>query len=179
MSNVRPFAELQPRIAPDAWVDPTAAVIGDVEIAARASVWPMAVLRGDVQSIRIGAGSNIQDGSVLHVSHDSRFCPGGLGLRVGAGVTVGHHVTLHACTIGDGCLIGMGSVVLDGARLESRLLVGAGSLVPGGEELESGYLWLGSPVRRVRPLTERELEYLAYSAEHYVTLARQHRASAS
>jgi carbonic anhydrase/acetyltransferase-like protein (isoleucine patch superfamily) len=177
MDNFRPFGDSRPRIAAGAWVDDTALVIGDVEIGADSSVWPMSVVRGDIQAIRIGRRTNIQDGSVLHVTHDSEYSPGGRALEVGDGVTVGHRVLLHACRVGDQCLIGMGSVVLDGAVIGSRVILGAGSLVPGGKELESGYLWLGSPVRRVRPLVEKELAYLEYAAGHYVRLARRHRAA--
>ena len=177
MHNIRCFADRSPRIAESAWVDPTALVIGEVDIAAHCSIWPMAVLRGDVQAIRIGERSNIQDGSVLHVSHDSRHCPGGRGLSLGRGVTVGHRVILHACTIGDHCLVGMGSVVLDGAVLRPWSMLGAGSLVPAGKELEGGHLWMGTPALRVRPLRESEVEYLVYAADHYVRLAQRHRAS--
>ena len=177
MANVRPLGNTRPRIAASAWVDTTALVIGDVEIGEESSVWPMSVVRGDIQAIRIGCRSNIQDGSVLHVTHDSEYCPGGRALRVGDGVTVGHRVILHACTVGDLCLVGMGSVVLDGAIIGSRVILGAGSLVPGGKELESGYLWMGSPVRRVRPLSDEEQAYLEYAAGHYVRLAGRHRAA--
>jgi carbonic anhydrase/acetyltransferase-like protein (isoleucine patch superfamily) len=177
MSSLREFDGKRPRIAPGAWIDAAAVVIGDVEIGADSSIWPHTVLRGDIQAIRVGRGSSIQDGSVLHVTHDSPFCPGGRALRVGDGVTVGHRVVLHACEIGDHCLIGMGSIVLDGAVLEPRTMLGAGSLVPGGKRLDGGYLWLGSPVRRIRVLTDRELAYLTYAAEHYARLAERHRNS--
>jgi len=175
MEHVRAFADKYPRIAPDAWVDSAALVIGDVEIGAGSSVWPMSVVRGDIQAIRIGRDTNIQDGSVLHVTHDSPYSRGGRPLIVGDGVTVGHKAILHACSVGDHCLIGMGSIVLDGAVLEPRVMLGAGSLVTSGNRLEGGYLWLGSPARRIRPLRDRELAYLEYSAQHYVRLAQQHR----
>ena len=138
----------------------------------------MTVIRGDIQAIRIGRDTNIQDGSVLHVTHDSPYSQGGKPLIVGDGVTVGHKVILHACTVGDHCLVGMGSIVLDGAVLEPQVMLGAASLVSSGKRLEGGYLWLGAPARRIRRLNERELAYLEYSAQHYVRLARRHKGSA-
>lgn len=176
MSNIRSFESMTPSIADEAWIDDTAVVIGDVRIGSQSSVWPMSVIRADVQKIRIGAKTNIQDGCVLHVSHDSQYLPGGRPLLLGDGVTVGHKAILHACEIADGCFIGMGCTILDGAVLESGTMLGAGSLVAPGKTLQGGYLWLGVPARRVRPLTDKELEYLAYAADHYVRLARRHRA---
>ncbi|MCG8015993.1 MAG: gamma carbonic anhydrase family protein [Candidatus Thiodiazotropha sp. 'RUGA'] len=174
MTNIRPFESHQPEIANDAWVDETAVVIGNVHIASQASIWPMSVVRGDVHKIEIGARSNIQDGSVMHVSHDSYYLPGGRSLVIGEGVTVGHRVLLHGCEIADDCFIGMGSTILDGAVLQQGTMLGAGSLVPQGRTLEGGYLWLGRPARRVRLLTEKEREIIAYTAEHYVKLAQRH-----
>ena len=173
---IRPFENTRPRIAESAYVDETALIIGDVHIGADSSVWPMCVARGDINSIRIGERSNIQDGSILHVTHDSEYRPGGLPLVIGDDATIGHSVTLHACVIGNECLIGMGAVVLDGAVIEDRAMVGAGALVSPGKELEGGYLWLGRPAKRARALTAKELEYLPYSARHYVRLQRRHRA---
>ncbi len=174
MSNIRPFQNLIPTIAENVWIDESAVVIGDVEIGSQASIWPLTVVRGDIHFIRIGARSNIQDGSVLHVTHDSPYNPGGFPVVIGEEVTVGHNVTLHGCTIGNNCLIGMGSVVLDGAMIESWVILGAGSLVPGGKVLESGWLWCGSPVKRVRELTDREREFLTYAPGNYVKLAQQY-----
>ncbi|MBV2120116.1 MAG: gamma carbonic anhydrase family protein [Candidatus Thiodiazotropha taylori] len=174
MTNIRPFESHQPEIANDAWVDETAVVIGNVHIASQASIWPMSVVRGDVHKIEIGARSNIQDGSVMHVSHDSYYLPGGRSLVIGEGVTVGHRVLLHGCEIADDCFIGMGSTILDGAVLQQGAMLGAGSLVPQGRTLEGGYLWLGRPAKRVRVLTEKEREIIAYTAEHYVKLAQRH-----
>jgi carbonic anhydrase/acetyltransferase-like protein (isoleucine patch superfamily) len=177
MSNIRRFESHTPNIAEDAWVDEQAVVIGDVSIASQSSVWPMCVVRGDVHHIEIGQRSNIQDGSVLHVSHDSQYLPGGRPLIIGDGVTVGHRVMLHGCEIADGSLIGMSSIILDGAVLEPETMVGAGSLVPQGKRLEGGYLWLGHPVRRIRKLTEEEIEIMHYTADHYVSLLERYRDS--
>jgi carbonic anhydrase/acetyltransferase-like protein (isoleucine patch superfamily) len=173
--TIRSFKDRSPTIPDSAYVDPSALLIGDVELGEAASLWPMAVARGDVNHIRIGARTNIQDGSVLHVTHAHGDAPGGHPLVIGDEVTVGHKVTLHGCTVGDRCLIGMGSIVLDGAVLDENVLLGAGSLVPPGKVLDGGALWLGSPVRRVRALTADEIKRLAYSAEHYVRLAAEYR----
>ncbi len=175
VSHIRPFEGKAPRIAVDAWVDESAVVIGDVEIGAGSSVWPLCVVRGDIHRIRIGSRSNIQDGSVLHVTHDSRFNPGGFPLSIEDEVTVGHKVMLHGCRIGRQCLIGMGSVVMDGAVLEPQLILAAGSLVPPGKVLEGGCLWRGSPARRVRELTAEELDYFEYVAGNYARLAAKYR----
>lgn len=172
--SVRSFKGAMPAIDPTAYVDEAALVVGDVTLGADSSLWPMAVARGDVHSIVIGARTNIQDGSVLHVTQDNAFSPGGHALRIGSDVTVGHRATLHACTIEDLCLIGMGSTVLDGAVVRSRAMVGAGALVTPGKELLGGFLYLGSPARQIRPLTEKELAYLEFSARHYVDLKNAH-----
>jgi len=178
MPNVRPFRGHQPQIAADAWVDESAIVIGEVTIGPRSSIWPLCVIRGDIHRIEIGADTNIQDGTILHVSHDSRFLPGGAPVIIGNGVTVGHQAMLHGCEIRDYCLVGIGSRVMDRAVLEPRTMVGAGSLVPPGKVLEGGYLWVGTPVERTRPLKDRELEYLEYVAANYVRLAEEHRGAA-
>ncbi len=159
----------------EAWLDPSCLVIGDVHIGADSSVWPGTVIRGDIHRIRIGRETNIQDGSVLHISHDGPFMPGGSPLTVGDRVTVGHKAVLHGCEIRNECLIGMGAIVMDKAVIESGVMVGAGSLVPPGKTLASGYLYTGSPVRQARRLTEREKKYFAYAAAYYVELARRHR----
>jgi len=174
---IRSFESTSPQIAESAYIDEAALVIGDVEIGEDSSVWPMCVIRGDIHHIHIGESTNIQDGSVLHVTHDSEYKPGGSPLLIGDEVTVGHQVTLHACTIGDRCLIGMGSIILDDAIIETGALVGAGSLVNPGKHIEGGYLWLGRPARRVRQLTEKEKAYLKYSAAHYVKLQHRHQVS--
>ena len=167
---VRDFEGQRPRLGQRVYVADQALVIGQVEIGDDSSIWPMTVVRGDVKHIRIGARSNIQDGSVLHVTHDSGYHPGGYALAIGSDVTVGHRVILHGCTIGDRSLIGMGATVMDGAVLEPDLILGAGSLVPPGKTLTSGYLWVGSPARRARAITDEEREGLLYSAAHYVRL---------
>jgi len=175
--TVRSFENMAPRIAASAYIDACALVVGDVTIGDDASLWPNVVARGDVNSIEVGARTNIQDGTILHVSHDSEFAPGGFPLKLGADITVGHQAILHGCTVEDRCLIGMAATVMDGAIVRSGAIVGAGSLVPPGRELEGGYLWVGSPARRVRALRDSEVAFLNYSAGHYVELKNRHLAS--
>ncbi len=173
--SLRCFEGRCPRLASGAWVDPTAVLVGDVTLGSSVSAWPHCVIRGDIHRIEIGAETNIQDGSILHVSHDSRFHPGGAPLIIHDRVTVGHQVVLHGCEVGALCLIGIGARVLDRAILEPRTMIGAGALVPPGKRLQGGFLYLGTPARRARTLTDQELEYLDYTAAHYVRLAARHR----
>ncbi|MDF2625234.1 MAG: gamma carbonic anhydrase family protein [Kosakonia cowanii] len=169
MSTVlRPYKDLFPTIGQRVMVDPTSVIVGDVRMAEDVGIWPLVVIRGDVNYVEIGARTNIQDGSVLHVTHKSSYNPEGNPLLIGEDVTVGHKVMLHGCTIGHRVLVGMGSIVLDGAVIEDEVMIGAGSLVPQNKRLESGYLYLGSPVKQIRPLTEAEIEGLKYSANNYV-----------
>jgi carbonic anhydrase/acetyltransferase-like protein (isoleucine patch superfamily) len=172
--TIRTFEASQPCISETAYVDLTALIIGDVEIAADSSIWPLCVVRGDVQCIRIGARTNIQDGTVIHVTHDSRFCPGGQPTLIGDDVTVGHKALLHACTIENTVLIGMNAVVMDGAVVQSYVMLGAHSVVSPGKVLESGYLYVGSPAQKKRSLRDKELEFITYSAQNYVRLKDRH-----
>lgn len=165
---LRPYRNLYPRVGEKVMVDATSVVIGDVRIADDVGIWPLVVIRGDVNYVEIGARSNIQDGSVLHVTHKSSYNPEGNPLIIGEDVTVGHKVMLHGCIIGDRVLVGMGSILLDGAVIEDDVMIGAGSLVPQNKRLESGYLYLGSPVKQIRPLKEEEIAGLKYSANNYV-----------
>ena len=167
---LRPYKGILPELGARVYVDDSAAVIGDVHIGADSSIWPMCSVRGDVNFIRIGARTNIQDNSVIHVTHRYPELPEGMAAIIGDDVTVGHQCVLHACTIGNRCLIGMGSIILDGAVLHDGVLLGAGSLVTEGKELEGGYLWLGRPAKRVRALTEKEMAWFEYSAKHYMKL---------
>ena len=172
--NIRSFENITPVIGANTYVDESSLVIGDVTIGEECSIWPMVVIRGDVNSIRIGNCTNIQDGSVLHVTHPHETMPDGFSLHVGDNVTVGHKVILHGCRVDDNCLIGMGSTIMDGAVIHPYTLVGAGSLVSPGKELEGGYLWLGAPVRRARALTTEERKWIDYSANHYKQLKNRH-----
>ena len=172
--TIRSFQNREPLLGKNVYVDEAAVVIGDVTVGDDASLWPMSVARGDVHKIVIGSRTNIQDGSVLHVTSDNEFTPGGFCLTVGDDVTVGHGVILHACTIENLVLVGMGSTVLDGAVVHSHVMIGAGSLVSPGKELESGFLYLGSPAKKIRPLKDKERAYLEFSARHYVELKNKH-----
>lgn len=173
-NNIRRFKAVTPVIAAGVFVDPTALIIGDVHVAAQASIWPFVVIRGDVNKIRIGKGSNVQDLSMLHVSHKTLEKPQGSALVIGENVTIGHRVTLHGCTVGNCVLVGMGSCVLDDAVIEDYVMIGAGSLVPPRKVLEAGFLYVGSPVKQVRRLQEDEKVFLKYSAEHYQRLAQEY-----
>jgi len=157
-----------PVLAERIYLHASAQVIGDVRIGRDSSVWCNAVLRGDVNRIVVGECSNIQDFTMGHVAHKNAAKPEGSPLLIGNHVTIGHAVILHGCTIGDECLIGMGSIVMDDAVVERRVMLGAGSLVPPGKVLESGHLYVGRPAVKVRALSDEELAYLKYSAEHYV-----------
>jgi len=168
--NIRPYRDVRPIIGLRVWIDPAAVVIGRVTIGDDASIWPGAVLRGDVNYIEIGARTSIQDGSVLHVASARLAGADGIPLLVGAECTVGHRAILHACTIGARCLVGMGAIVMDGVIVGDEVIIGAGSLVPAGKRLPSRTLWLGSPAREVRALTPEEIAMLAESAAHYVAL---------
>ncbi|KOC87424.1 gamma carbonic anhydrase family protein [Winslowiella iniecta] len=167
-SVLRAFKQWFPQLGERVMVDASSVVVGDVSLADDVSIWPLVAIRGDVNKVVIGKRSNIQDGSVLHVTHKSSSNPEGHPLIIGEDVTVGHKAMLHGCTIGNRVLIGMGSILLDGVIVEDDVMVGAGSLVAPGKRLESGYLYLGSPAKPVRPLTEKEIAGLLYSSSNYV-----------
>ena len=170
-SVLRPFRDRLPTLGARAYVDPAASVIGDVVLGDDVSVWPFTVVRGDVNFIRVGDRTNLQDGSVIHVSHDGPHAKlGGFATRIGNDVTIGHKAIIHACTIEDAVLIGMGAIVLDGAVVRKHGFVGAGALVPPGKVVGEGELWLGNPARKARLLSDAEIEALYYSAGHYVRL---------
>lgn len=175
--SIRPHQGISPTIDPTAYVDSDATVIGKVVVGADSSIWPAAVLRGDVASIVVGAKTSIQDGSVLHVTHDGPKSPGGRDLIIGDGVTVGHKALLHACTIGNYCLVGMGAIVMDDVIVGDEVLIGAGSLVPPGKVLPSRTLWMGRPARQVRELDDDAVADLHYSANHYVRVKNSYTSS--
>ena len=172
--TVRTYLHYSPSLAEGVFVDASAVVIGRVTLGADVSVWPLCAIRGDVHDISIGARTNVQDGSVLHVTSKESFPPLGFPLQIGADVTIGHKAILHGCTIGDRVLIGMGAIVMDGAIIEPDVILGGGSVVSPGKVLQSGGLYVGSPAKRVRELKPEELEFLKYSAGHYVKLKNLH-----
>ncbi|OQR32063.1 gamma carbonic anhydrase family protein [Pseudomonas sp. T] len=172
--TIRTYQGKTPSLGERVFVDASAVVIGDVEIGADSSVWPLVTIRGDMHRIRIGARTSVQDGSVLHITHAGPFNPDGFPLTIGDEVTIGHKVLLHGCSIGSRILVGMGSIVMDGAVIEDEVILGAGSLVPPGKTLESGFLYVGSPVKKARPLTDKERAFFSYTAGNYVKLKDQH-----
>ena len=171
---IRSFQQRTPQLAERVFVDASAVVIGDVELGEDSSVWPLTVIRGDMHRIRIGARTSVQDGCVLHITHAGPFNPDGFPLLIGDDVTIAHKVMLHGCTVGNRILIGMGSIVMDGAVVEDDVIIGAGSLVPPGKKLDSGFLYVGSPVKQIRPLTDKERAFFTYSAANYVKLKDLH-----
>jgi len=168
--SLRSYQGKAPQTASSNYVDSSAVLIGDITLAADVSIWPLVAARGDVNSISIGARTNVQDGSVLHVTRKSKKNPQGIPLVIGEDVTVGHKALLHACQIGDRVLVGMGAIVLDGAIIEDDVMLGAGALVPPGKRLVSGYLYIGSPAKQARVLTKDEITFLKTSADKYVIL---------
>ena len=171
---IRKYQGISPQLGARVFVDRSSVVIGDVELGEDSSVWPFALIRGDMHRIRIGARTSVQDGSVLHITHAGPFNPDGYPLLIGDEVTIGHKVTLHGCSLGNRILVGMGSIVMDGAVVEDEVVIGAGSLVPPGKVLESGYLYVGSPVKQARALTDKERAFFSYSAANYVKLKDLH-----
>ena len=174
--SIRTYQGIEPQLGARVYVDEAALVIGRVRMGDDSSVWPFAVVRGDVNRIEIGARTNIQDGSVLHVVHEAERTGGGIPLIIGDDVTVGHKAMLHAVSIGSRCLIGMSSVLLDGTVIEDEVIVGAGTVVPPGKRLQSGGLYVGNPARRLRELKPSEIDGLLYSARHYMGVKELHRA---
>lgn len=168
-SHIIAFRGVTPDIAPDCFIAPNAAIIGAVTIGAGSSIWFSCVLRGDVNAIRIGRNSNLQDGTVVHVGDPPHS------VSIGDNVLIGHLAMIHGCTIEDGAFIGMQSMVLDGAVIEKGAFVAAGSLVPPGKRVTAGHLWAGRPARPIRKLTEKDLHMLAVGAPHYVALAQEFR----
>ncbi|MER2491160.1 gamma carbonic anhydrase family protein [Catenovulum sediminis] len=174
MSNLRPFNKVHPAIADNAYIDDSCVLVGDIVIDQDSSVWPLVAARGDVNYIKIGKRTNIQDGSILHVTRRTSNNPEGFPLIIGDDVTVGHKAMLHGCYIGDRVLIGMGAIVLDGAIINDDVMLAAGSLVAPGKKLESGYLYVGSPAKQARALNEGEIAFLKQSAQNYVELKDQY-----
>lgn len=171
---IRAHHGVTPSIAPSAFVAETAVVIGDVVIGEESSIWYGCVLRGDDNSIRIGSRTNIQDGTIVHINHE-REGAAGTKTTIGSDVTIGHMALIHACTLEDGCFIGMKACVMDGAVVESGAMVAAGALVTPGKRVKRGELWAGGPARLMRRLTDTELTYFSYTARHYAELAASYR----
>ena len=167
--HILPYQGTLPTIDPSAFIAPTATVIGDTVIGAGTSVWFNCVIRGDVHEIRIGERTNIQDGTVIHVTG------GKLGTYIGSGITIGHGAILHACTLEDNCFIGMGAVILDGAVVESGAMVAAGAVVTPGKRVKTGELWGGNPAKLLRQLSLSDTAFFPVSADNYVSLANRYR----
>ena len=175
-ASLRPYRGITPTLPSSTYIDPSAVVIGDVHLGTDCSVWPLTVIRGDVNQVRIGDRSNIQDGCVIHVSRPTSKYPEGFLTQIGEDVTIAHKVMLHGCTIGNRVMIGMGAIVLDGAVIEDEVMVGAGALVTAGKRLASGYLYVGSPARQARALSDSERQHFVTSANNYVALKNDYAA---
>lgn len=168
--SIRAFNRVNPTIANTAYIDESAVLVGDIVIDQDSSIWPLVAARGDVNYITIGQRTNIQDGTILHVTRQSPTNPDGYPLIIGDDVTIGHKAMLHGCYVGNRVLVGMGAIILDGAIVADDVMVGAGTLVPPGKKLESGHLYIGSPAKKARPLTDAETKFLKQSADNYVAL---------
>jgi len=173
-SNIRPHNGIEPYFDSRVFIDNSAIIIGDVRIGEDSSIWPYAVIRGDMHSIHIGQRTSIQDGCILHITHAGPFNENGFPLRIGDDVTVGHSVNLHGCTLGNRILVGIGSSILDGAVVEDDVMIGAGTLVPPGKVLKSGFMYMGSPCKQARPLKTSEKDFFKYAAANYVKLKNEY-----
>lgn len=168
------FNNITPNIHPTCYIHTSTVLIGDITIGEDSSIWPMVAARGDVNKIYIGARTNIQDGTVLHVTRSYPDNPDGFPLIIGDDVTVGHKCMLHGCVLGNRILVGMGAIVMDGVVVEDDVFIGAGTLVPPNKRLKSGYLYVGNPMIQKRPLSKKEIDFLAKSAENYVSLKQSY-----
>ncbi|MFD2165832.1 gamma carbonic anhydrase family protein [Thalassotalea euphylliae] len=169
-NNIRSFKGITPQISHQCYIDSTAVIVGDIAIGVDSSIWPLVAARGDVNVIRIGERTNIQDGTILHVTRKSQSNPDGFPLIIGDDVTIGHQCMLHGCKLGNRILVGMGAIIMDGAKVQDDVFIGAGTLVPPNKVLESGYLYVGNPMKKARPLKEGEIAFLKQSAINYVEL---------
>ncbi|WJG09485.1 gamma carbonic anhydrase family protein [Aliiglaciecola sp. LCG003] len=165
---IRSFKGVTPSFGQNCYVDDSAVWVGDIQCGDDVSVWPLVVARGDVNAMRVGSRTNIQDATVLHVTRSSVSQPDGFPLVIGDDVTIGHKCMLHGCTLGSRILVGMGAIIMDGAIVEDDVFVGAGCLVPPNRVLKSGFLYVGSPAKQARKLSEEELAFLKISAENYL-----------
>ena len=168
---ILPYRGIMPKIAPNAFIAPGAVIIGDVEIGSKANIWFGCVIRGDVQSIRIGEGTNVQDGTVIHVTR------GDGPTIIGKGITIGHSALLHACTLEDDCFIGMHATVMDKAVVESGAMVAASALIAPNKRVLAGQIWAGNPAKFMRPLSEKESAFIPQSRDNYIKLADEYRSS--
>ena len=169
-ANLRSYKGITPTLGSNLYIDSSVILVGDITLADDVSLWPLVAARGDVNTIIIGARTNIQDGSVLHVTRKSIDNPEGNPLIIGEDVTVGHKCMLHGCTLGNRILVGMGAIIMDGVIVEDEVFIGAGSVVPPNKTLLSGFLYVGNPAKQVRPLKTNELAFLKQSAINYVAL---------
>jgi len=167
------YKGLTPKISPTAFIAPGVVIIGDVEIGEHANIWFGCIVRGDVNHIRIGAGTNIQDNSVVHVTRKTGPT------IIGSGITIGHQVVLHACTLEDGCFIGMHSTILDGAVVESGGMVAAGAMVAPGKRIPKGQIWAGNPAKFLRDMRQEEIDYIKISEQRYIELAETYKGKAT
>jgi carbonic anhydrase/acetyltransferase-like protein (isoleucine patch superfamily) len=168
--NLRSYQQITPKLGARVYVDPSSVLVGDINLADDVSIWPLVAARGDVNTIRIGQRTNVQDGTVLHVSRTSKLHPDGFALVIGDDVTIGHKCMLHGCELADRILVGMGAIIMDGVKVQSDVFIGAGSLIPPNKVLHSGYLYVGNPAKQMRPLKENEMAFLKQSASNYVEL---------
>ena len=174
ISNIRPFKGIMPKIGKNIYIDSSSVLVGDIKIGNDVSIWPLVAARGDVNTITIGNNTNIQDGTILHVTRKTASNPNGYPLIIGSDVTVGHHCMLHGCQLGDRILVGMGAIIMDGAIVEDDVFIGAGTLVPPNKTLKSGYLYVGNPMKQARPLKASEEKFLKQSAINYVNLKNEY-----
>ncbi|MEW6989552.1 gamma carbonic anhydrase family protein [Colwelliaceae bacterium 6441] len=178
-TKFRSYKNISPKVGVNVYVDESSILVGDISIGDDVSIWPLVAARGDVNKITIGDRTNIQDGTILHVTRHSKHQPAGFPLVIGNDVTVGHHCMLHGCQLGSRILVGMGAIIMDGTVVEDDVFIGAGTVVPPNKTLRSGYLYVGNPMKEARPLKDSELAFLKESAVNYVNLKNEYLAEST